>query len=159
MQTKSILCIAGGVIIAAGMIPVTMSVIIGRSNQAFLTRAETTRGEVTELLSQTTQGTPNRNQAASSITVLHPVVTYRDRQGNEKTYTSPFGKSPPDYQVGEWVEVLFDPNNPEDVRLQKDIGQVEADLLQIGLTFASLGVIIIAVALLFIRQSHKAPSH
>lgn len=156
MQSKFILCIVGGVIIVAGTVPVVMSVIIGRSNQEFLTRAETARGEVTELLSDTMRGAPNRGQTE---TVIRPVVTYRDRQGNERKYYSPFGRWPPDYQVGESVEILVDPNNPKDVRLRKDIGHVEADLLWVGLSFASLGVIVVAVALIFVQQNHDALSN
>ncbi len=42
-----------------------------------------------------------------------PVITYKDRTGLEHTFTSSTSSNPPSYSVGDKVELLYDPQKPE----------------------------------------------
>jgi hypothetical protein len=46
-----------------------------------------------------------------------PVVEYRDQGGNAVRFTDGAGSLPPDYAVGERVELSFDPTNPSRARI------------------------------------------
>lgn len=49
----------------------------------------------------------------------HPVVRFSTARGAKFVFTDKAGSYPPDYQVGEEVEVLYDPKNPEQAAIQR----------------------------------------
>ena len=44
-----------------------------------------------------------------------PVIKYKDASGKEYTYESKHSSDPPDYKVGEKVQLIYDPADPEEV--------------------------------------------
>ncbi len=50
-------------------------------------------------------------------TVYFPVFTFTDAQGTVHTIHSSSGSSPPDYEVGDSVPVLYSPNDPENAKI------------------------------------------
>ncbi len=156
MHPKSILIIAGSVIAVFSSVPIGISWYLRNSNQEFITKAVSTSGKVIKL--DAISGTSNEPNA-----ITRPVVQYSyekalsNAQSEDKTklltFTSPFGTYPPRYAVGETVEVLYDPNNPSDVRLRKDIGQTEDDFQQIGLIMIALGAIVAIAAILAFQDA------
>jgi len=160
MHPKSILIIAGSAIAVFSSVPIGISWYLRNSNQEFITRAVSTTGKVIKLDADSVSRTePNA--------ITRPVVQYsygkalskdqsQDQSENQTellTFTSPFGTYPPRYAVGETVEVLYDPNNPSDVRLRKDIGQTEDDFQQIGLVMIALGAIVAIAAILAFQDA------
>ena len=156
MHPKSILIIAGSAIAVFSSVPIGISWYLRNSHQEFITRAVSTSGTVIKL--DSISGTNTQPNA-----ITRPVVQYSygkalsktqsEEQTELLTFTSPLGTYPPRYTVGEIVEVLYDPNNPSDVRLRKDIGQTEDDFQQIGLVMIALGAIVAIAAILAFQDA------
>ncbi|WJS94153.1 DUF3592 domain-containing protein [Flavobacterium johnsoniae] len=70
--------------------------------QAFLEKAETTQGTVIEMI-------PKRSKDS---TTYSPVVSFTTKSGQEIAYTSSTSSNPPSYNVGENVQIFYDPANP-----------------------------------------------
>lgn len=77
------------------------------NKQAFLEKAETTQGTVIEMI-------PKRSKDS---TTYSPVVSFTTKAGQEITYTSSTSSNPPSYDVGENVEIFYDPANPNDAEI------------------------------------------
>lgn len=75
--------------------------------QAFLEKAETTQGTVIELI-------PKRSKDS---TTYSPLVSFTTKSGQEITYTSSTSSNPPSYDVGENVQIFYDPANPNDAEI------------------------------------------
>jgi hypothetical protein len=70
-----------------------------------------------------------------------PVVEYRDREGRPHTYRSSSGSSPPSYDVGERVTILYRPDQPSRAVIDDfwDRWALPAFLLGFGAIFAVVG--------------------
>lgn len=73
-----------------------------QDKQAFLKKAEVTQGTVVELLS---------TKSKNSISYC-PVIEFITKTGKKIKISSSVSSNPPSYNVGENVEVLYDPINP-----------------------------------------------
>lgn len=69
----------------------------------FLDRSTVAEGVVSELES----GSSSKNRRT-----YYPVVTYQDSRGEKKSFTSQIGSSPASYEVGEPVQVRYEPGKP-----------------------------------------------
>lgn len=69
-----------------------------------------------------------------------PVVEFLDTKGGKRRFTDPAGSLPPDYAVGESVEIAFDPSDPARARITswKRLWFVPALLVTVGLLPASV---------------------
>lgn len=76
-----------------------------------------------------------------------PVVEFAPASGAVRTFTSRTGSSPPAYDVGERVTVLYDPQDPDDARLKGtfSLWGLAIILGGIGVGFAGIGGGMIAV--------------
>ena len=65
------------------------------------------------------QGTVIRVAALqeSSSEKSYPIFRFRDADGVRRTVTSNIGSSPPQYKVGDTVDVLYQPVNPNDAEI------------------------------------------
>lgn len=97
------------IFLAVGLLCAGLAVYAIHDTQSFLARAVTARGEVTGL--EYRRGTSNSGGAYS------PIVKYKTATGEEHTFHSNVGSSPPSYHVGEAVNVLYDPANPAAARI------------------------------------------
>jgi Protein of unknown function (DUF3592) len=70
----------------------------------------TAPGQVAELVAST------RNNSNA----LYPVVTFRDEGGQEQRFRSSSGSNPPRYQVGQQLEVLYNPARPQEAYINSD---------------------------------------
>ena len=68
---------------------------------------DTSTGTVVELA---------ESKSGSDVT-YKPVVEFADGEGNQYRFTSSFAARPPRYNVGEQVDVLYDPDDPSDASL------------------------------------------
>jgi hypothetical protein len=55
---------------------------------------------------------------SSDSTSYFPVVKYKTRSGQERTFRSSSGSNPPGFAVGETVEVLYDEAHPSDAKIR-----------------------------------------
>ncbi len=101
------------------------------TSSAFVSRAQVAAGNVVDL---------ERSTSSDSV-VYHPVVRYRLATGQERVLRGSVGSSPPAYQVGEPVEVLYDPGLPEDARLRSVFSLWGGPLILLGMggVFAGIG--------------------
>ena len=63
------------------------------------------------------------SSSSSSSISYAPTVKYQDAEGNEYVFTSNISSSPPSYDVGEEVIIMYNPNNPSDAQIKSIFGQ------------------------------------
>lgn len=98
----------------------------------FLASAQEARAEVVGV--QERVGTNHRDR------VYYPVLRYRTQQGATKEVVSSVGSNPPRHKEGDSVVLLYDPANPDDVRIHSFLN------VWVGpLVLGALGVILTLV--------------
>ncbi len=103
MRILSILFAVIGLGLLAGAIALTLN------TRAFIATAKHAPGTVTELV-------PKRDKDDGSTTYT-PVVMFEADSGASVSFASSFSSNPPSYVVGERVEVLYAPGNPNEARI------------------------------------------
>jgi hypothetical protein len=105
-------------VIAFGALFVVIGLIFAGVSVSFLTDAERARGTVVALEWRTshTSSTYRKNRGNDGP-VAHPVVEFTSADGTPRTFEDSAGSSPPSYDVGERVEVLYRADSPEDARI------------------------------------------
>lgn len=127
------------ILVGAGLL--ALAAVLFQHSRAFEANAVATEGVVVELV---------ESRSDDSIT-YRPVVTFTTDEGTRVTFTSRAGSNPPVYSLGDPVEVLFDPDNPQNARLD---GFFEA--MGAWLIFGGIGALFLVGglgALLFSRVS------
>jgi hypothetical protein len=73
-----------------------------------------------------------------------PIVQFVDTTGRARRFTDPAGSLPPDYAVGERVEIAFNPENPGQARVTswKRLWLVPTLLISVGLLPAAIAAAI-----------------
>ncbi len=92
-------------IIGAGMLIGTLFIYLNTNK--FLATCVLSEGTVIDLVS---------SRSDDSYT-YSPIVQFEDQYGNQVLFHSSNGSNPPSYSVGETVEVLFDPESPDDAKI------------------------------------------
>jgi hypothetical protein len=124
MVMKLFVAVFGGI----GVILLAIAGIIYVRERAFLSRAQTAMGTVVDLdLSSDSDG-------ASSFC---PVIEFTTEAGEPVRYYGNVCSNPPDYNVGEQVEVLYDPQDITHVQINSFWSQYTGVLVLscIGLPF------------------------
>lgn len=105
--------------------------------KAFASRAQRARGTVVAVKPLRRISSSRRRPGYA------PVVRFADSSGREVEFTSDVAGSGIESQVGAAVTVVYDPDNPEDARLDGAVSLYagSAGLLVIGLGFALLGAV------------------
>ena len=73
-----------------------------------------------------------------------PVVRFTTHDGRALSFTDPISKFPPEYEVGEHTQVLYDPKDPHQARAVKKI----SDLFLPAEMFGLLGTALLIAALI-----------
>ena len=117
-----------------GVIFLGVAAILYNMGNSFRSKAEQTTGTVT--------GFSVSVDSEDNSESYCPQVRYRTKSGQDVTYFSNFCSSPPAYDVGEKVELYYDPQDPERVQLKGFWTQylVITIFACIGLPFAAVGV-------------------
>jgi hypothetical protein len=117
--------------LAVGLLALTGSGFWAVRTRAFLGRAEKAPGTVVAL-------EPTRSDRS---TYYHPVVRFGLRSGQERTFRSHFGSNPPSHSVGETVEVLYDPDDPSDARIDSTFSRWGGVMIfaAVGAIFGAIG--------------------
>ena len=79
------------------------------NSKDFISRSHATSGEVIELI---------ENSGSEGGSTYAPRVRYTDSTGSVIEATSRTSSNPPKYQPGDKIEVLYDPETPQDFRTQ-----------------------------------------
>jgi hypothetical protein len=78
--------------------------------------------------------------------VYFPMVQFKSRDGEERRFTASTGSSPPMHNVGEPVEVIYDPDNPDDAQINSTFDLWFGPILCAGLgaifTLVGIGVFV-----------------
>jgi Protein of unknown function (DUF3592) len=78
--------------------------------------------------------------------LYRPTVQFTTAEGTQVTATSPFGSNPRPGHVGDTVTVLYDPRNPQRVRVDTRVGRgtcLEVAFMLFGGAIAALGILIL----------------
>lgn len=75
-----------------------------------------------------------------------PVVRFTTHDGRALSFTDPVSKYPPEYEVGEHTQVLYDPKDPHQARAVKNISDLFSASKMFGLTGTALLVVALIVA-------------
>lgn len=78
----------------------------------FMDRANRAPGRVVDLIE-----THSRDSEGSTSTLYKPVVAYTDAQGQTRQLTSSVASSPPGFDIGEAVEVLYIPGDERNAEI------------------------------------------
>jgi hypothetical protein len=85
-----------------------------------------------------------RGQRVFSVTSVFPVIAFSTPDGREFEFEALVGGTTPDYQLGERVRVMYNPENPTEAR----IGETE-NLWGIPIVLGGFGLIVAAIGLGF----------
>ncbi|MBZ5486802.1 DUF3592 domain-containing protein [Halomonas aquamarina] len=121
-----------GVFLLLGAVFLVLACFLYQQSRAFYDQAVSAEGTVIELVER---------RSEDSIT-YRPVVEFVTGDGTQVEFTSRVGSNPPGYAIGERVEVLFDPDNPNNARLDGFFESMGAWLIfgAIGALFFLSGV-------------------
>lgn len=83
-----------------------------------------------------------------------PVVRFTTHDGRALSFTDPVSKFPPEYEIGEHTQVLYDPGDPHRARAVKNISDLFIPAQMFGLTGSGLllAALIIAAGTWIVRQ-------
>ncbi len=91
------------------------SLTLYHHGKQFLRNAATAQGVITEVVKEPNYGDYSRH---SSLWRYRPRVRFSDEKGREFVFLSPTSNSYPTYQVGQTVDLLYDPINPNAAQLR-----------------------------------------
>ncbi len=134
VPAKSLLWFIGGFFALMGSLFAGIGILIWQNESEFKQTAMETKGTVVSVRSSVSGSGSNRS------TVYRPVVRFKLPNGQSKEVESSMGTNPPRFQVGDSVDVLYNPQNTSDARLKADL---EFPLLQI--VFIGMGSIFVLI--------------
>lgn len=92
------------------------------------------------------QSRTDPQNSAKTYWSYHPVVRFTTGEGYELVFTDAEGSHPADYEVGDAVEVLYDPENPRDAAIRSWLRMWMGPLWVTALGFLPiLGLVVWAV--------------
>ena len=122
----------GLIFLGVGVLMVVGSIFMAARTRRFLASAQPAQAEVVAL--QHRLGT-DRERA------YYPVLRYRTQEGSTREVVSNVGSNPPRYKEGDSVAVLYDPAQPDSVRIHTAFNVWAFPLLlgAIGVVFLVVG--------------------
>ena len=126
--------------------------VFSHEGRQFARHAARTEGTVVALVARAPAGSTREPTVGTRTVALAPKVTY-SVGGNTYTYTAAHGRYHQRIQVGDQLEVIYDPSDPSVARLQG-----EGNVLVPGITAAfGLAAVLVALILLRTRRLGIAP--
>jgi hypothetical protein len=145
----------GGIFLVFGVTFGGLTLYFVRDTQAFVERGVAVRGEVVDL------DWARSISGASGSGVYHPIVKYTTTAGEQRTFRSTSGSSPPSYRVGEAVDVLYDRTNPADARIASFWSRWIIHIVfgVLGAVFSLIGGGILLARLVMARRARDLQRH
>ena len=125
------------VIFAFGIIFVLSGIVMVFNRILFLNNAITVQGEVISLQKEITKDNDNH----TSI-IYKPEVKFQTKSGEVITFVSKVGSNPPSFSVGRIIEVVYNPEYPNNAELNSFLS-----LWFVQMVFIALGVIFIVISI------------
>lgn len=113
METKRLFILFSLLFGGIGLLLLTICTVNISQTRAFLAEAETATGTVIELVKRRSRDSDGR-----ATDYYYPVVEFTALNGDLYQFESQTGSSPPNVQVGEPVEIIYDPENIKDARIR-----------------------------------------
>jgi hypothetical protein len=109
--------IFSGVVLVLGLILMGLGAVLFGRQRVYLRQALTATGVVVELLPMQKSGDYRIKRTASGLEVqrkylYRPVIRFKAANGRTHKFMANVSSRPAPYQVGEQVEVIYDPNKP-----------------------------------------------
>ncbi len=132
--------LVGLIFMSIGMVLLAIAGYLIYAHQQFEKNAVTVKGTVVEFQSYIS------NNDNSSTTMYTPVFEY-EYKGKKYTYVSTSGSNVKEYEVGERIDILVDPENPDDVLVNSFMEKWFVSVLLgfMGTLFTGLGYLAFAV--------------
>lgn len=117
-------------------IMVTLALFFLFRTRSFISRSRQTRGTITQMVYES--GTEGGGYL--------PIFRFRTLDGQEIEAKSNLATNPPQFKVGQIIDVLYDPDKPDQARIKKwhNLYFVPTLLGFLGLLFGCIGVVLIA---------------
>lgn len=133
--------LVGRIFMGVGGVMLVIVAFILYSNYSFSKRAEPIKVKVVEYRSY-----ESRNDNGSYTTMFTPVYQY-EYKGKPYTYVSTTSSSSQEFQAGEWVDALVDPQNPNEILVDSFMGKWFLPLLLgfMGILFGGIGFVVFRV--------------
>jgi len=133
--------LVGLIFMSIGMVMLVVVFYLLYTHQQFEKNALTVKGTVVEF-----QSYESRNKNSSSTTMYTPVFEY-EFKGKKYTYVSTSSSNIKEYEVGESLDILVDPENPSEVLVNSFMEKWFLPILLgfMGALFTGLGYVAFAV--------------
>jgi len=133
--------LVGLIFMSIGMVMLVVVFYLLYTHQQFEKNALTVKGTVVEF-----QSYESRNKNSSSTTMYTPVFEY-EFKGKKYTYVSTSSSNIKEYEVGERLDILVDPENPSEVLVNSFMEKWFLPILLgfMGALFTGLGYLAFAV--------------
>lgn len=112
MKATKFLIIFGLIFFTVGAGLLTGGFFAFKSTSRFIETAHQSQGRVVALERRESTNSEGRRSVS-----YYPRVEFTPRRGNKTVFTSSSGSSPPSYNVGDKVEILYDPQNPSKAKI------------------------------------------
>jgi uncharacterized Tic20 family protein len=136
--------IIGVLFILFSILPLGICTYCTMSTRNFLNKAEKTHGTVLEIVERRT----------SDGTMYYPVYSFVDIYGTEHKIYSKSGSYPPRYDVGDPISILYDPENPKEIKMDSFVslwmGTIVAGVL--GIIPFLIGAVFLLVVPIIINR-------
>ena len=105
----------------------------------FISKAQEAKGIVIELVYSRT------SSSSGSSGGYAPVYQFRTLDGQNIVIQDSLSRNPPQFQVGQEIDVLYEPGNPQKARINKwmNLYFVSAMLVGLGLIFGVVGIVLV----------------
>lgn len=136
--------IIGVLFILFSILPLGICTYCYMSTNSFLKTAEKTHGTVLDVVERRT----------SDGTMYYPVYSFVDVYGTEHKIYSKSGSYPPRYDVGDPISILYDPENPKEIKMDSFVslwmGSIVAGVL--GIIPFFIGALLLFVVPIIIHR-------
>jgi hypothetical protein len=126
------------IFLAAGVLMAVIGLVSLLRTRQFLSGARETSAQVVG----------NHLRSASRKPSYYPVLRFQTHEGTPHEVVSPVGSNPPRYREGDQVPLLYNPANPQQVRINTFL-----HLWMLPLLFAGMGVAFLLVGGLALTAS------
>lgn len=137
---RSSLSFVFNIFLVIGCIILIVAGVLSYNTWKFTKTAVKTTGKVVDMIAS------RSSSGSSRSTTYTPVVIYIDNKDNDHRYIASFSSSPPAYEIGELVDLYYDPANPSKAQLAgwgEYLGGIIAGILGLVFTCVSGGYHII----------------
>lgn len=122
--------------LGVGLLFLVISILVSSSMRKFVSKAQQTQGTIVDMVL-------SRGSSSSSTNASYtyaPVFEFRAISGQMIRVQESVSSNPPQFQVGETVEVLYDPEDPQNARINK-----WSNLYLFPTLFGVIGLLITAI--------------